>query len=61
MSPQRGVGHESGSPAMAEFDDSTSARDGVMARIPLGHLDGLGGRHVTGTTLVIDGGFNYLR
>ena len=61
---------------MDDFDDSTGgAVDDVTAQIPLGHwgdaeadigrgvvyLAGPDGRYITGTTLMIDGGFNYLR
>lgn len=63
------------SPGSAEFDGSTGAYDEVTARIPLGHwgsaeqdigrgvvyLAGPDGAYITGTTLMIDGGFNYLR
>jgi NAD(P)-dependent dehydrogenase (short-subunit alcohol dehydrogenase family) len=64
------------SPGAAEFDDATGgAVDEVTKRIPLGHwgdaetdigrgvvyLAGPDGRYITGTTLMIDGGFNYLR
>jgi NAD(P)-dependent dehydrogenase (short-subunit alcohol dehydrogenase family) len=63
------------SPGLAEFDDSTGAADEVTSRIPLGHwgdaesdigrgvvyLAGPDGKYVSGTTLMIDGGFNYLR
>jgi NAD(P)-dependent dehydrogenase (short-subunit alcohol dehydrogenase family) len=63
------------SPGTAEFDDATAAVDDVTSRIPLGHwgdaeadigrgvvyLAGPDGRYITGTTLMIDGGFNYLR
>jgi NAD(P)-dependent dehydrogenase (short-subunit alcohol dehydrogenase family) len=60
-------------PGLAEFEDSTGAD--VTAQIPLGrwgdaeadigrgvvYLAGPDGNYVTGTTLMIDGGFNYLR
>jgi NAD(P)-dependent dehydrogenase (short-subunit alcohol dehydrogenase family) len=64
------------SPGAAEFDDATGgAVDNVTTMIPLGHwgdpeadigrgvvyLAGPDGRYITGTTLMIDGGFNYLR
>jgi NAD(P)-dependent dehydrogenase (short-subunit alcohol dehydrogenase family) len=63
------------SPGSVGFDGSTGAYDEVTARIPLGHwgdaerdigrgvvyLAGPDGRYITGTTLMIDGGFNYLR
>lgn len=63
------------SPGATGFDDSTSAGNDVTAAIPLGHwgdaasnigrgvvyLAGPDGRYITGTTLMIDGGFNYLR
>ena len=64
------------SPGLAEFDDSNSgAVDEVTKLIPLGqwgdaeadmgrgvvYLAGPDGRYITGTTLMIDGGFNYLR
>ncbi len=63
------------SPGAVGFDGSTGAYDEVTARIPLGHwgdaeldigrgvvyLAGPDGRYITGTTLMIDGGFNYLR
>jgi NAD(P)-dependent dehydrogenase (short-subunit alcohol dehydrogenase family) len=63
------------SPGSSDFDDSTGAYDEVTARIPLGHwgdaetdvgrgvvyLAGPDGAYITGTTLMIDGGFNYLR
>jgi len=63
------------SPGSAGFDDATSAVDDVTAAIPLGHwgdaerdigrgavyLAGPDGAYITGTTLMIDGGFNYLR
>jgi NAD(P)-dependent dehydrogenase (short-subunit alcohol dehydrogenase family) len=62
-------------PGLDEFDGSTGAYDEVTSRIPLGHwgdaerdigrgvvyLAGPDGRYITGTTLMIDGGFNYLR
>ena len=58
-----------------EFDGSTSAVDEVTKAIPLGHwgdpesdigrgvvyLAGPDGKYITGTTLMIDGGYNYLR
>lgn len=64
------------SPGAADFDDATGgAVDEVTSRIPLGHwgdaesdigrgvvyLAGPDGKYITGTTLMIDGGFNYLR
>jgi NAD(P)-dependent dehydrogenase (short-subunit alcohol dehydrogenase family) len=64
------------SPGADEFDDATGgAADDVTKMIPLGHwgdaeadigrgvvyLAGPDGRYITGTTLMIDGGFNYLR
>ena len=63
------------SPGANGFDDATSAADEVTAAIPLGrwgdaeadvgrgvvYLAGPDGRYVTGMTLMIDGGFNYLR
>lgn len=63
------------SPGSVGFDDSTGAYDEVASRIPLGHwgdaerdigrgvvyLAGPDGAYITGTTLMIDGGFNYLR
>jgi NAD(P)-dependent dehydrogenase (short-subunit alcohol dehydrogenase family) len=64
------------SPGATEFDDATDgAVDEVTKMIPLGHwgdpeadvgrgvvyLAGPDGRYITGTTLMIDGGFNYLR
>jgi NAD(P)-dependent dehydrogenase (short-subunit alcohol dehydrogenase family) len=63
------------SPGADDFDDSTSAKDDVTKTIPLGHwgdaeadigrgvvyLAGPDGRYITGTTLMIDGGYNYLR
>jgi NAD(P)-dependent dehydrogenase (short-subunit alcohol dehydrogenase family) len=64
------------SPGAEEFDDATGgAVDEVTKLIPLGHwgepeadigrgvvyLAGPDGRYITGTTLMIDGGFNYLR
>ena len=64
------------SPGAADFDEATGgAVAEVTARIPLGHwgdaeadigrgvvyLAGPDGRYITGTTLMIDGGFNYLR
>jgi NAD(P)-dependent dehydrogenase (short-subunit alcohol dehydrogenase family) len=63
------------SPGSVGFDGSTGAYDEVTSRIPLGHwgdaerdigrgvvyLAGPDGRYITGTTLMIDGGFNYLR
>lgn len=62
-------------PGLAEFGDATSAVDEVTKSIPLGrwgdpetdigrgvvYLAGPDGRYITGTTLMIDGGFNYLR
>jgi len=62
-------------PGLDEFDGSTGAYEEVTARIPLGHwgdaesdigrgvvyLAGPDGKYITGTTLMIDGGFNYLR
>ena len=59
-----------------EFDDSTRRVDEVAdSAIPLGHwgdaesdigrgvvyLAGPDGKYITGTTLMIDGGYNYLR
>ena len=64
------------SPGAADFDEATGgAVDEVTKMIPLGHwgdaeadigrgavyLAGRDGRYITGTTLMIDGGFNYLR
>jgi NAD(P)-dependent dehydrogenase (short-subunit alcohol dehydrogenase family) len=63
------------SPGSDDFDGSTGAYEEVTARIPLGHwgdaesdigrgvvyLAGPDGKYITGTTLMIDGGFNYLR
>lgn len=63
------------SPGARGFDDSTGAYDAVTTQIPLGHwgdaeadigrgvvyLGGPDGAYITGTTLMIDGGFNYLR
>ena len=64
------------SPGAGEFDDATGGPvDEVTAMIPLGHwgdaeadigrgvvyLAGPDGRYITGTTLMIDGGYNYLR
>jgi NAD(P)-dependent dehydrogenase (short-subunit alcohol dehydrogenase family) len=63
------------SPGSVGFDGSTGAYDEVTSRIPLGHwgdaerdigrgvvyLAGPDGAYITGTTLMIDGGFNYLR
>jgi NAD(P)-dependent dehydrogenase (short-subunit alcohol dehydrogenase family) len=63
------------SPGATGFDDSTGAYDAVAAQVPLGkwgdpeadigrgavYLAGPDGAFVTGTTLMIDGGFNYLR
>ena len=63
------------SPGSVGFDDSTGAYDEVASRIPLGHwgdaeadigrgvvyLAGPDAKYITGTTLMIDGGFNYLR
>lgn len=62
-------------PGLADFDDATSAANDVTNSIPLGrwgdpesdigrgvvYLAGPDGRYITGTTLMIDGGFNYLR
>jgi NAD(P)-dependent dehydrogenase (short-subunit alcohol dehydrogenase family) len=63
------------SPGATRFDDSTGAYDAVAAQVPLGtwgdaeadigrgavYLAGPDAAFVTGTTLMIDGGFNYLR
>jgi NAD(P)-dependent dehydrogenase (short-subunit alcohol dehydrogenase family) len=64
------------SPGAVDFDGATGgAVDEVTKMIPLGHwgdaeadigrgavyLAGPDGRYITGTTLMIDGGFNYLR
>lgn len=63
------------SPGAERFDDATDAVDAVTEMIPLGrwgdaeadigrgvvYLAGPDGRYITGTTLMIDGGFNYLR
>lgn len=63
------------SPGAGSFDDATAAVDDVTAAIPLGHwgdaerdigrgvvyLAGPDGSYITGTTLMIDGGYNYLR
>lgn len=63
------------SPGSDDFDGSTGAYDEVTKRIPLGHwgdaesdigrgvvyLAGPDAKYITGTTLMIDGGFNYLR
>jgi NAD(P)-dependent dehydrogenase (short-subunit alcohol dehydrogenase family) len=62
-------------PGLDDFDDATSAVDDVTSAIPLGHwgdpesdigrgvvyLAGPDGKYITGTTLMIDGGYNYLR
>jgi NAD(P)-dependent dehydrogenase (short-subunit alcohol dehydrogenase family) len=62
-------------PGLEEFDDATGARDQVTAMIPLGRwgdaetdigsavvfLASKNGSYITGTTLMVDGGFNYLR
>jgi NAD(P)-dependent dehydrogenase (short-subunit alcohol dehydrogenase family) len=63
------------SPGLDEFGSATSAVDDVLASIPLGrwgdpesdigrgvvYLAGPDGKYITGTTLMIDGGYNYLR
>jgi NAD(P)-dependent dehydrogenase (short-subunit alcohol dehydrogenase family) len=63
------------SPGADAFNDSTAAADAVTSQVPLGrwgdaeadigrgvvYLASDAGRFVTGTTLMIDGGFNYLR
>lgn len=64
------------SPGMSGFDDATGAMaDQVIAQVPLGrlgdpeadigravvYLASQDGSYVTGTTLMVDGGFNYLR
>jgi NAD(P)-dependent dehydrogenase (short-subunit alcohol dehydrogenase family) len=63
------------SPGASGFGESTGAYDALTAQIPLGHwgdaefdigrgavyLAGADAKFVTGTTLMIDGGFNYLR
>jgi NAD(P)-dependent dehydrogenase (short-subunit alcohol dehydrogenase family) len=62
-------------PGLDQFDSSTGAYDEVTKSIPLGrwgdaeadigrgvvYLAGPDGQYVTGTTLMIDGGYNYLR
>jgi NAD(P)-dependent dehydrogenase (short-subunit alcohol dehydrogenase family) len=62
-------------PGLEAFGDATGARDQVASGIPLGrwgdcaadvgravvYLAGKDGGYVTGTTLMVDGGFSYLR
>jgi len=61
--------------AWHEFSDATGAENQVLSQIPLGrmgdseadigrgvvYLCGTDGSYITGTTLMVDGGFNYLR
>jgi NAD(P)-dependent dehydrogenase (short-subunit alcohol dehydrogenase family) len=63
------------SPGLDDFDDSTGAAERVTASIPLGrwgdaeadigravvYLASKDGSYVTGTTLMVDGAYNYLR
>ena len=63
------------SPGATNFDDSTGAYEAVTVQVPLGHwgdaesdigrgavyLAGPDAKFITGTTLMIDGGYNYLR